>query len=860
MMKAHLIRFTMRYCLAASLCGLCSCHDEVEQTIPLPMPSENTELQDAYHEKTRTKPYPKAGNELYLNPPPLLVPQSMKTGERLQFELSQDSNFGSDGTLRSEAVEWCMYNPHRKLQTGTWYWRFRNTDATGMPQGEWSTAYSFEVKDETPVFTTPGFDDFYVNASRSYPRLFCHLDPYLADARRNVESHPEYKQLTYRANSALKADFGTGNPHEQAASLKVHIRSLYDAYHLTLKYTYLEGMHRLLKLLIASPVSDRLLLYTDNFTSSDIAVCYAMLYDQLQDRMSPDERLATEDVMMRVLRKYYKDQCGASENHIFDNHFWQQNMRILFQCAFLLYDHPQYAGEVLPILEYYYELWTARAPASGFNRDGMWHNGTYYLTANITTLYYMPMLYSYVARKDFLQHPWFHCAGQALAYTCPPHSRNSGFGDGSESHAEPPRIYAAFADFLARELGDPYAGWYASECGDMVGKDLELRLYRMCATRSYDTSLPANARKMLWYRDAGEVVMHSNLTDTDKDVNLSFRSSTFGSGSHTTSCQNAFNLLYKGRDVYRSSGYYQDFDDAHNLMSYRHSRAHNTLLVNGIGQPYSTRGYGNVMRALEGAHITYCLGDASKAYNGISDDPMWLKAFDAAGIEQTPENGFGETPLTKYRRHVWMLHPEGIVLVYDELEAAEPVTYDWLLHSPSQLHINRDMLTVNHADKAAGFTAVTQLFCNDNVQLSVTDRFLVPPAIADAATYPNQWHVTARIAGKARTRLLAVVQVNPDNTAARIIRRNGNVLTVGDWDIEVQLDASQPASVTISHATQPTVFSLGTEHPIVDKDIYIRQYEGSSILYDQMEGEEDFSVIEMTDQLPASTRATNSSR
>ena len=110
---------------------------------------------------------------------------------------------------------------------------------------------------------------------------------------------------------------------------------------------------------------------------------------------------------------------------------------------------------------------------------------------------------------------------------------------------------------------------------------------------------------MVWYKDAGEVAMHSAPEDTGKDLALSFRSSTFGSGSHTTASQNAFNLLYKGVDVYRSTGYYQNFSDAHNLMSYRHTRAHNSLLVNGIGQPYSTEGYGSVTRAMGGQHISY---------------------------------------------------------------------------------------------------------------------------------------------------------------------------------------------------------------------------------------------------------------
>ena len=73
---------------------------------------------------------------------------------------------------------------------------------------------------------------------------------------------------------------------------------------------------------------------------------------------------------MRVARYYYEAYCGMQENHIFDNHFWQQNFRVLFQIAYCLADKEAVGPEVLEMLEYYYELWTARAPASGFNRDG----------------------------------------------------------------------------------------------------------------------------------------------------------------------------------------------------------------------------------------------------------------------------------------------------------------------------------------------------------------------------------------------------------------------------------------------------------------------------------------------------------
>lgn len=699
----------------------CSCTSD---SLPEPdstQPEMPAGIPDAYQDKIRTQPYPKADNELYLNPAPLIVPQAMKTGERLQFSLSRTEDFSSSETLLSEPQEWCMYNLHRRLEVGTWYWRFRSTNLNGTTPGEWSAIYRFELKNDTPEFVTPPFQTFLANAPRLHPRIYCFLDDRIGEARNRVTSHPEYAELQSRASQALKAEYtGMTDLYSRAEELRQHATYLYQAYHLTQKEIYAEKLRQLLEALIVAPPADGQ-LFASNFTASNIAWCLVAAYDLLYNNLSASDRTAAEELMMRVARYYYKVNCGFQENHLFDNHFWQQNMRILFQVALSLYDKPAYSSEVLPMMEYYYELWTARAPASGFNRDGIWHNGTGYFSANILTLAYMPSLLSFISRYDYLSHPWYQNVGRSLVYTCPPGSKSNGFGDNSEKGSEPNRLVAAFADYLACETGDSYAGWYAGECWELLRRDYELRLYRMCTEQDYNTTFPARADKMVWYKDAGEVAMHSAPEDTGKDLALSFRSSTFGSGSHTTASQNAFNLLYKGVDVYRSTGYYQNFSDAHNLMSYRHTRAHNSLLVNGIGQPYSTEGYGSVTRAMGGQHISYCLGDVSHAYRGISNDPMWVGYFKQAGIEQTPENGFGATPLTKYRRHVLMLHPH-TVIVYDELEASEAVRWEWLLHSPTEFKMDATKKTLSTNNKIKGWMAVTQLFGGHVFTLSQTDR------------------------------------------------------------------------------------------------------------------------------------------
>ena len=78
----------------------------------------------------------------------------MKESDFLQFNLSQNKNFDGKSSILSKPVPWCMFNPHKILNPGTWYWRVRSVGKSGetMP---WSETYSFSVTDDIPKFVTP---------------------------------------------------------------------------------------------------------------------------------------------------------------------------------------------------------------------------------------------------------------------------------------------------------------------------------------------------------------------------------------------------------------------------------------------------------------------------------------------------------------------------------------------------------------------------------------------------------------------------------------------------------------------------------------------------------------------------------
>lgn len=842
----------MKY-IAVSLLALllASCSDDS----PLPVDSEKpgipveAEAPDEYQEKIRTVPYPRSCNEIFINPAPLIVPRNMATGEALVFQLSSSPDFPTDRTTTSEPQKWNMFNIHRELPAGRWYWRFCNVDQRGN-HGEWSETYDFEVTAAAPCFVTPAYDRFASRLPRSFPRIHCYTSATVDDARKEITSNPEYKALISRASEPLNTDYANISSHYgNAQNLAQQISYLYQAYYLTQRQEYADKLLQVYKSFVADPPATKM-LYSSNFTTSHLLYTLAACYDICHVMADEGTRAAAARWMADVICKGFDSFRGYEENHIFDNHFWQHNYRNFFQATLVLHDDPVEGPRVQPMLEYLYEIWTSRAPAGGFNRDGLWHNGAGYFNANIQTLCYMPVMLSYITGHDFFGHPWYQNAGRAISFTMPPQGTNIGFGDGSESRQEPHRQVASFADIIACHTGDAYASWYASQTATLIPQDIEMRIYRVCRGLQHYSTVPDDQQSMLqWNKDCGEVAMHSSLFNVADDLALGFRSSTFGSGSHTTASQNAFNIAFAGHDVFRSSGYYQNFSDAHNLMSYRHSRAHNTILINGIGQPYSTQGWGRILRAGGGADIAYALGDASHAYCGVTTDPMWISAFEAAGIEQTPENGFGRTPLARYLRHVAMLGSDAIV-IYDEIEASEVARIDWLLHSKYQFDISSDNSDIKVAGSDIPYHAGVTLLCSSTPAIAQTDRWTVAPAI-QGDQYPPQWHLKATVSA-AKVRYLAVIQVaDKGHTPGKVVK-TGDGVSINGWEISAQLNTDLASSLVITNPSKNAALSYGSLPVVINGNSYGHNSPQSTVIVENVNGSPRY--VELTNRQPLSTR------
>lgn len=851
------IRFFSQITFALSLFLMTGCNDNQEIFFE---DYESDKTIEVVHPDQRDKPYPREEHELYINPAPLLVPRAARAvDEFLEFELSQNIDFPAEGTYRSGKLAWNVYNIHESMSAGQWYWRFRRVDKNDRAAG-WSKVYSFTVTGKEPVFVTPDFSVLQQNIPAKYPRIHCYIEQDIEKAKATITENREYKTLIDRAKLALEErDLTPTNLYANTNELSRYVFDyLYSAYLLTDDQKYYDKILDYGRRMITQTADDKTLL-GDNFRSAEIVNILSTVYDACQTTLTEDEKTIIEKLILKVVIYYYDSYRGHMENWFFDEHTWQIALRAMLEGAFVIcQEYP----EAMTALQYFYELWTSRAPSNGFNRDGAWFNGAGYFETNQYTLYYMPMLFSHLTKVNFLEHPWYQNAGKALVYSWLPESRATSFGDFNRGNI-PYRSRIGFADFLARELGDANAIWYVQECQRTVppGEEgsyslygnVDLRLYRMSqgdAPYNISESTDIKFENFIWYKDCGEGIAFSNMADRNNNMSLAFRSSPYGSGNHTHSDQNSFKLLYKGENVYINAGYYQNYKDAHAILQYRNTRGHNTVMINGIGQPFTTRAYGNITRALNGDNLAYFAGDASQAYCGETENTYWIKCFAEAGLSQTPQYGFGENPLNCYKRQIFMLRPNKVV-IYDELGADEPATWQWLLHSPVEFQIEGNKIRTTYSEKG-GFTSVAQMFTNQTPKITKTNRWFPggePIVEPDAA---KQWHLTAEFERSAKNRILTVIQVSDNGNMEEIWQINDEFL-VGDWIIKAELDVDAPAAISITDKVTGATFSCGYDAPNVDGTLYQRQQEGSSVLYDYVDG--TMKIQEMGDKPLQTTRS-----
>lgn len=842
---------------------------------------------DPYYTVFLNKPVPN-GKVALFNAPVLRWPVQKGKSVTYDVRVSDDASFDKGIRFGEDRIAWAMYNPHRSLKPGTWYWQYR------VSGEKWSDTFSFTITSSSLPMVSPTARQLLEAIPREHPRV---LPGTLSKTTlRELSSDKEARVIIAdadrvlnnpipREKDAIVVKEGKDPDRDQKIAMdavsalghavKGMVTPLCQAYLLTGDKKYaVKGKEAIMKVAGWDPKGISML---NDFADARCMQSMAIGYDTFYELLSQAEK----DTLMKAIKArashFFHSWVNAIEAKVLSGHVWQHILHYFFQTTLAIYDRND--AETVQWLTYAYELFLARTPVLG-GLDGGWAEGASYFRMNIEMLLDIPMTIRMYTGFDFVKaHPWYTSQSDWLIYNMPPSSFSDGYGDNNETlnmqlfyhyaakksgdedeeeetGEKPSAPYVAFANELAKWLQDPKARWYAekSKASDTINliNEPTLRWFRLTRTRNWKQPDPAAELKLPMarlFQGTGVVAMHTRPANTQDDLAIFLRASPFGAYGHILADQNTFNILYGGNRLFYRTGFKVSMKDPHRIGWYQQTKSANGVLINGNGQPISIEAGGKMLRFLQGDQMAYAKGDASDAYRS----------------RQTKE----DFSVKKFYRHILLLKPD-IIVIYDELEAGKEANWSWLIHSMDNMELNRRR---NYFSTTQGkIRGVGKLWSPVPVKWALTDTFSVPVInwrhpdngeVNESYSQP-QWHASATNTVKAKQiRFLTVIKAGR-NVSVKQFKESGSSggnirVTIGDWAIEAALSEGSAPALSVRNATAGTAFTAYGNTLNLKGSTLTGKIPNSSRLSERINGEirlaeaEDLSL----DDIPASVRQQN---
>lgn len=792
------------------------------------------------HPRVREWAYPVNNVEVSGNAICLLWPGELAKNILYKVVLSSDETFKKE-VINSDEQKWAAFPVHQKLKPGKWFWKYAYK-ANDNPNWKWSEVNSFIVQPADKSTNTPSAKQVLSNLkSQEHPRLWT-LNKDSETFYKNNLSNPEAKAFIASMRKQLGKPLIEEKPtrprdttgmnvlqQKQMIEFMYHgfgnkvanpIKDLSIAYYLTKDSSFIKEAIR--QAIHVAKMDPKGFATRDDFNNGNIIEGLATVYDLGYQHLSAKEKELLKEVILLRGRMIYNHLPNRFELQMCDNHVWQHILRNFSIAALAVANDVPEANEWL---SYVYEIWNARFPVLA-STDGGWHEGNGYFRVHYKTLIYLPLLFGNLSNRNYFEESWMHNLAYYILYSYPPKSASLSQGDMHENLSDMVKNQGLFADALSTKINNPYLGWYANEVRknypDFFKVNDDFLLFRLLnykkSSNVVSSKNPTDLPKSKDFRDIGLVAMHSDLAHADKNITVFLTANPYGVAGHAHAAQNALTINYKGKKLYGGTGFYTNFSDAHNLLDYRSSRAHNTILADSLGQRLGEDGYGWIPRFIAGNRIQYALGDASNAYGNLTT-PFWLERFDQIGIKADEKNGYGDKGVKQFRRHVLHLD-SNYVLMYDELEAVNPIKWTSQMHSPFKMSAAKRL-----AENAETFNLETDfaksnatVFSSSKVGLNIHDKFNFPAKNWKGKTddegniiqFRDEWHSGFTSDKQQKQRFLTIIQVQNKELAAikSISLKNGiQKLEIGGWLISANLDVKQKPSLEIISSDKNTVFS-----------------------------------------------------
>ncbi len=440
------------------------------------------------------------------------------------------------------------------------------------------------------------------------------------------------------------------------------------------------------------------------------ARCLPAAYDLLYDLLDERQRKGVERTILAYARQI---EHLLSRTNFCDNPGSSHSGRLpayLGEAALVLKGSTEAEEETLMrYLTLALDVYGGFFPYYG-GADGSWAEGTFY--ASSYTRWYLPF-FSAVERYtgfSFLQRPFYQRLVNFFQHFCPPGWEIHPFCDGYWCKSED----AEWPGFFAQNPFRVYADRFGDEVTKAWRKQLDnTDYYRLHLLdiflpegKAPASPLSAPTDRAHCFPKGGFVSLHTDPEHPEKEVSLLARCSRFGSVSHQHADQGSFALMAGGNALISPSGYFgRKYGTKHHYEYTNTSIAHNTLLVDGVGQEtFSYKATGQVLSAQDHGDTLTASIDPSGAYPLLN---KWERSF---------------------------VLSEDKLIVTDHVEAKQPVTLTYLLHA-----LSRPIATDFGAELSrGGYRLRIDPIKGLKTGVEISDQF---PVDLNAGE-PEQFHVT----------------------------------------------------------------------------------------------------------------------
>ena len=722
---------------------------------------------------------PAEGAVVPLNPPALSW-VAEKEAASYAVQWAKDPQFTGAVTVRN--IPWSIYTHSATLEPGSWWWRYRIVSANGR-ESPWSRARKFTVPSGAAPFPQPTMEELRRRIPKDHPRLFVRpeelpaLRTWAAGGGKEI-----YRKLIARADELVHAT-PTPEPAVRAtpsdpATRKYWwtnrvqtIRALQEAEILSFVWLLTRDPR------YAAPAREftlKLAAWDPDGPSNFRLNCevakplvhrLARAYDWAWPLFSEEQRRRIRAMLLRRADDAWKSgEVGRGAGHLsrpyssHGNRMWHK----LAENAIATLDETPESEQFLhyAVTKFFgaYPVWS--------DDDGGWHEGLAYLGSYMSKAPWWIDIARSAMQIDSFQKPFFARIGDYALYSAPPGTPDLGFGDSSVG---PVSANWSFLYYYVRRTGNPYWAWWL-DAWKVPDKNEEPVLeFLWSRAPAAAPKPPSGLPPSKLFDGIGIAVMNTNLLDGTRNVQVRFKSSPMGRRSHGQDPHNTFTLNAYGAALLVNNVYRDLHGSPFHSRWVCSTRAQNAVLVDGRGQePRTASGDGRVLKAEFSSGLDYVSGEAAAAYGD---------------------------KLKRARRHIFFVKPD-VVLIADDLEAAQPSTFQWLLHAPKEFQVDasRQRLVLDRGEAGV----LVEYAAPQPLKMRQWTGYDPEPdaeylASVNRAPIPPQWHVEAASTDAAArvftVTVLRVFRGGRAPEAALRAERDGASLRLVAGDVEARFGA-----------------------------------------------------------------------